>query len=116
MQNEAYQSRRYPYSIKFMVFSWGSAPMIYSLRELLGMPDKVPYATHGSCRSYVTAAFDCGQFICHFETEVDDIPRFDCHIEVYSSLARRSRNCFPWQHNIPPEVIQLAFEGNFTQE
>ncbi len=105
---------------------------ISAMRELLGMPDKVLYAAHGSCGSYVTTAFDYGEFICHFETGVDDIPRFDCHIEVYSSssvlrvvyqtpyvrhLATRLEvieTVSPG--NIHTEVVQPAFEDNFTQE
>lgn len=56
-----------------------------AMRELLGMPQGVLYATQRQEGTYLSAAFDYGSFVCHFETGIDRIPRFDACLEVYSS-------------------------------
>ncbi len=33
---------------------------------------------------WIAAAFDYGDYICQFETGIDQLPRFDAHLEVYS--------------------------------
>lgn len=55
-----------------------------AMRELLGLPKRVVYAAqrHGI---YLTAAFDYGDFICTFDTGVDNIPRFDARLEVFGA-------------------------------
>jgi predicted dehydrogenase len=69
-----------------------------AMRELLGMPQGVLYASwqdnadwneeyDNSIGRYLTAAFDYGSFVCQFETGIDNIPRFDGHIQVYGSDA-----------------------------
>lgn len=56
-----------------------------AMRELLGPPRSVLYAAHrGTDGRVVSAAFDYGGFACQFETCIDDIPRFDAHIEVFT--------------------------------
>ena len=54
-----------------------------AMRELLGTPKRVLYAAVRQGGLYVSAAFDYGDFICNFETGIDNIPRFDAHLEVY---------------------------------
>ena len=58
---------------------------ISAMRELLGMPSKVLFAAQRNNGSYLTAVFDYGPYVCHFETGVDQIARFDAHLEVYST-------------------------------
>ena len=58
---------------------------ISAMRELLGMPSKVLFAAQRNNGSYLTAAFDYGSYVCHFETGVDQIARFDAHLEVYGT-------------------------------
>jgi predicted dehydrogenase len=92
-----------------------------AMRELIGMPKKVLYATQRHNGSYIGAAFDYGEFVCHFETTIDQIPRFDSHLEVYSDT-----QMLHVQYNTPYvrhlansvhlETIQPAFEDNFTRE
>jgi predicted dehydrogenase len=105
---------------------------ISAMRELLGMPKGVLYAAQRSGGLYITAAFDYGDFICHFETGIDDIARFDCHLEVYgksqtlrveyqSPYVRHQATCLNVirakpESGLHTEVIQPAFEDNFTQE
>ncbi len=103
-----------------------------AMRELIGIPKKVLYATQRHNGSYIGAAFDYGEFVCHFETTIDQIPRFDSHLEVYSDT-----QMLHVQYNTPYvrhlatkleitsaapdngvrlETIQPAFEDNFTRE
>jgi predicted dehydrogenase len=56
---------------------------ISAMRELLGMPQRVLYAAQRQGGRYLSAAFDYGTYVCHYETGVDTIPRFDAHLEVY---------------------------------
>ena len=46
------------------------------------MPKRVLYAAARQDGFYVTAAFDFGDFVCHDETGIDNIARFDAEIEI----------------------------------
>ena len=103
-----------------------------AMRELIGIPKKVLYATQRHSGSYIGAAFDYGEFVCHFETTVDQIPRFDSHLEVYGDtqmlhlqyntpyvrhLATKLEITSAAPNNsVHLETIQPAFEDNFTRE
>ena len=54
-----------------------------AMREMLGMPQRILYASQRCGGRYQTAAFDYGDFICQFSTGVDNIPRFDTYLQVY---------------------------------
>jgi transcriptional regulator with XRE-family HTH domain len=54
-----------------------------AIRELLGMPKRVLHAAQRQGGLYLTAAFDYGAYICQFETGINNLPRFDAHLEVY---------------------------------
>ena len=54
-----------------------------AMREMLGMPQRVLYASQRCGGRYQTAAFDYGDYICQFSTGVDNIPRFDTYLQVY---------------------------------
>lgn len=86
---------------------------ISAMRELLGMPVGVLYARAHASGRYVSAAFDYGGFVCQFETGIDDIPRFDAHIEVYGSeRVLRVQFDTPYVRNLP--VRLLVTEANRT--
>jgi predicted dehydrogenase len=103
-----------------------------AMRELIGIPKKVLYATQRHNGSYIGAAFDYGDFVCHFETTIDQIPRFDSHLEVYGDtqmlyvqyntpyvrhLATKLEITSAAADNgVHLETIQPAFEDNFTRE
>lgn len=75
---------------------------ISAMRELLGMPQGVLYAAQRQGGSYLTAAFDYGDYVCHFETGVDNIPRFDAHLEVYGAeRVLRVQYDTPYVRNLP---------------
>lgn len=105
---------------------------ISAMRELLGMPKRVLYAAQRSNGLFISAAFDYGDYICQFETGIDGVARFDCHLEVYGAtqtlrveyntpyvrhLATRL-NVISGAANseIKLETVQPAFEDNFTNE
>lgn len=54
-----------------------------AMRELIGMPKRVLHATMRKHGMFMTVVFDYGDFVCHYETGIDSIARFDAHLEVY---------------------------------
>ena len=61
---------------------------------------------------YVSAAFDYGDFICNFETGIDNIPRFDAHLEVYGeNKVLRVQYNTPYVRNLPITVTITAANG-----
>ena len=73
-----------------------------AMRELLGLPNKVLFATQRGGGRYLAATFDYGPFVCQFETGIDGIPRFDAHIEVYGSQrVVRIQYDTPYIRNLP---------------
>jgi predicted dehydrogenase len=83
-----------------------------AMRELLGMPKGVLYAAQRQNGIYMTAAFDYGGYVCHFETGVDVIPRFDACLEVYSTdQVVRVDYDTPYVRNLPIRLRVTAAEG-----
>lgn len=101
-----------------------------AMRELLGMPERVLYATwreeaaiHEPTgkpgRRYMTAAFDYGNFVCQFETGIDNIPRFDGHIQVFgSNKVLKIQYDTPYVRNLPIPLLILEAngQGGVTQQ
>ncbi|MFD2238271.1 Gfo/Idh/MocA family oxidoreductase [Aureimonas populi] len=52
------------------------------MRGLLGMPERVLSARHRRDGRFFSVDFDYGDFICHFETGIDRLARFDARMEV----------------------------------
>ena len=51
---------------------------------------------------YVTAALDYSDFVCHFETGIDNIARFDAHLEIYGEdKVLRVQYNTPYVRNLP---------------
>jgi predicted dehydrogenase len=83
------------------------------MRELLGVPARVLYATARHSGAYLTAGFDYGDYVCTFETGMDRIPRFDCHIEVYSDdRVVRLEYDTPYVRNLPTRVSVVEANGS----
>lgn len=73
-----------------------------AMRELLGMPRRVLYAAQRQGGLYLSAAFDYGDYVCQFETGIDNIPRFDAHLEVYGEQrVLRVQYDTPYVRNLP---------------
>jgi predicted dehydrogenase len=87
-----------------------------AMRELLGTPREVlAAAVRGS---YVVATIDYGAFVCHFEVGVDDIPRYDTHIEIFGARqVLRLRWDVPYVRNLPTtlSVLEADDRGGFSE-
>jgi predicted dehydrogenase len=83
-----------------------------AMRELLGVPNKVLFAAQRSGGLYMAAAFDYGPFVCQFETGIDEIARFDAHLEVYGSQkVVRIQYDTPYVRNSPIRLIITQENG-----
>jgi len=83
-----------------------------AMRELLGMPKRVLYAAVRQGGLYLSAAFDYGAYVCQFETGIDNLPRFDAHLEVYG-LERIVRVQYdtPYVRNLPIRLFVTEANG-----
>jgi predicted dehydrogenase len=87
-----------------------------AMRELLGTPRGVAHASQRP--GYVTATIDYGGFACHFEVGVDDIPRYDTHIEIFGARhVLRLRWDVPYVRNLPTtlSVLEADDRGGFSE-
>jgi predicted dehydrogenase len=85
---------------------------ISAMRELLGTPRGVLHATARQNGDYVTATIDYGDYVCQFETGVDEIPRFDAHIEVFGARHKlRLQYDTPYVRNLPITLTVLEANG-----
>jgi predicted dehydrogenase len=83
-----------------------------AMRELLGQPRGVLFAAQRHGGRWLTAAFDYGDFVCQFETGIDDIPRFDGHLEVYGAdRVIRVEYDTPYVRNLPVRLRVTAAHG-----
>lgn len=75
---------------------------ISAMREILGVPRGILYAAQRNEGRYISAAFDYEDFVCHYETGIDKIARFDACIEVFgvTSTVRVDYNT-PYVRNLP---------------
>jgi predicted dehydrogenase len=86
---------------------------ISAMRGLLGMPHQVLYAAQRYGGLCLSAAFDYGSFICHFEAAVDNIPRFDAHLEVYGEeRVLRVQYDTPYVRNLPIRLLITGSNGS----
>jgi predicted dehydrogenase len=83
-----------------------------AMRELLGMPKDVLYAAQRQGGLYLTAAFDYGDYVCQFETGIDNIARFDAHLEVYGEEKMlRVQYDTPYVRNLPIRLFITEANG-----
>jgi predicted dehydrogenase len=85
---------------------------ISTMRELLGPPERVAYATARRGGAYLSASLDYGSYVCQFETGYDEIPRFDAHVEVYGAeRVLRVQYDTPYVRNLPVRLSVLEANG-----
>lgn len=88
-----------------------------AMRELLGMPQRVLYAAQRQGGLYLCAAFDYGTYVCQYETGVDNIPRFDAHVEVYGAeRVLRVQYDTPYVRNLPIRLHVTEANGRGVAE
>lgn len=79
---------------------------ISAMREMLGRPRRVLFAQQRWEGRWITAAFDYGDYVCQFETGIDQVARFDAHIEVYSGMKTvRVEYDTPYVRNLPARLV-----------
>jgi predicted dehydrogenase len=84
-----------------------------AMREMLGVPKKVLFAVQRSAGQYMAATFDYGPYVCHFETGIDAIARFDAHLEVYGGhKVVRIQYDTPYVRNLPIRLIVTEDNGH----
>jgi predicted dehydrogenase len=89
-----------------------------AMRELLGLPRDVAFAAQRRDGGYVSATLDYGGFVCQFEVGVDDIPRYDTHIEIFGARhVLRVRWDVPYVRNLPTRltVLEADDRGGFSE-
>ncbi len=73
-----------------------------AMREILGIPRSVLYAAQYNDGINMSAAFDYGDYVCHYETGIDKIARFDASIEVFGTTSTiRVDYATPYVRNLP---------------
>jgi predicted dehydrogenase len=94
-----------------------------AMREMLGMPRGILYAAWREdddplaekvkpIGRYISTAFDYGSFVCHFETGVDNIPRFDAHLQVFGdNQVIRVQYDTPYVRNLPIRLLVTETNG-----
>lgn len=72
-----------------------------AMRELIGRPRRVLYATRrdGGVSPFLMAAFDYGNFVCHFETGFDELPRVEQDLQVFAN----------------DQVVKVAYDTGFVR-
>jgi predicted dehydrogenase len=91
---------------------------ISAMRELLGIPQRVLYAAQRCGGIYLTAAFDYGRYICHYETGINNIPKFDAHLEIFGDeKILRVEYDTPYVRNLPIRlhIIESNSKGGVLQ-
>ena len=79
-----------------------------AMRELLGMPKGVLFAAERANGRSLAATFDYGTYVCQFETGIDEIARFDAHLEVYGAKrVVRVQYDTPYVRNLPIRAFIL---------
>ncbi len=83
-----------------------------AMRELLGMPRGVLHAAQRQGGRYLTATFDYGDYVCQFDTGVDDVPDIDTTMEVYGATKRLYlRYDSPYVRNLPVRLTTVEANG-----
>lgn len=89
-----------------------SAHDLSAMRELIGMPKRVLSAAQRRNGLYLSATFDYGGYVCQFETGIDNIPRFDAHLEVYGeNRVLRVQYDTPYVRNLPIRLLITEANG-----
>ena len=83
-----------------------------AMRALLGRPRRVLHAAQRHDGQYLTATFDYGDFVCLFSIGLDEIPRYDTYLEVYTaSKIIRVDYDTPYIRNVPARLTIVETHG-----
>lgn len=85
---------------------------ISAMRELLGLPEAVLFVVQRNGGRNISAMFDFGSYVCAFETGIDNIPRFDAHLEVYGEgQVIQVKYDTPYVRNLPTTLMVTKAKG-----
>ncbi len=85
---------------------------ISAMRELLGKPKRVLYASKRHGGLVLSAAFDYGNYICHFETVLNNIAKFDVGLTVTGeNQIVRVQYDTPFVRNLPIRLYVTESNG-----
>ncbi len=83
-----------------------------AMRELLGLPQRVIYAAKRHGGRVLTAAFDYGDYVCHFETVFNNIAQFDVGLTVLGeNQTVRVQYDTPYVRNLPIRLFVTESNG-----
>ncbi|MBB5753149.1 Gfo/Idh/MocA family oxidoreductase [Prosthecomicrobium pneumaticum] len=88
-----------PVAVAYNLLLGLSSHDISAMRELIGLPKAVLHATQRKGGRVLTGTFDYGDFVCQFETGVDQIAHFDAHLEVYT----------------PTEIVRVDYDTPYVR-
>lgn len=95
-----------PFATCYALLLGLSSHDISAMRELLGSPHEVLHAAARGDGRFITATFDYGDYLCQFATGIDQIARFDAHIEIYSAAKLvRVEYDSPYVRNLPTRLV-----------
>ncbi len=88
----------------YQVLTGLSSHSVSAMRDLLGVPNSVRYATQHNGET-VIALFDYGHFTALYEAVIDDVSRFDAGIEVLTQTQHFKMNYdTPYIRNLPTRL------------
>jgi len=77
-----------------------------AMRDIIGMPHRVKAASQWNGGGFVSAIFEYDGYFATFETGVDNIRRFDAHIEVFGeNKSLRVQYNTPYIRHLPTTLI-----------
>ncbi len=85
---------------------------ISAMRELLGRPQRVLQAWQRHGGMYLGISFDYGDFVAEIVSGVDEIPRYDTFIEVFTAEeVLRLDYAPPYIRHVPARLTQIRASG-----
>lgn len=88
-----------------------------AMREIIGMPNRVVSAVQWNEGRYITAILEFDGFYASFETGVDDVRRFDAHIEVFGDAKQiRVQYNTPYIRHLPTTLHVQETAGEAYSE
>lgn len=86
-------------------------------REIIGIPKQVVSANRWNGGRFINAIFEYDDFYATFETGVDDIVRFDAHIEIFGQNKQlKVQYDNPYIRHLPTNLlVSESKDGDFKQ-
>jgi predicted dehydrogenase len=79
---------------------------VSAMRELIGLPRGVLFATQRWAGRWMSAALDYGSFVCELAIGVDTVPRMDAYLQFHTgSKVIRVEYDTPYVRNLPARLI-----------